>query len=348
MRLSELFFGKSLNALDIKDIETYFLNPQEESDKIEFKSYELHSNSKKSPADRLADILKTITAMLNSAGGVIIWGAPTTKVSDQNVNCCFGDLTPFSQYYEKDQFIAITVNNIIPAPQGINFHQLSKGGSYIYVIEVEPSKYAPHQYKNIYFMRMDGSTKAAPHHYIDAMFKRISFPNLEAYLRINEFKFSDIDLAELRCSIIFRNMSPFQNDYNLHYRIFSSLGCIVANGDILASSIPWQRGKAGDYQNSKVADTIYYGNWLHDDICIFIERKALYEDDYTLHIRVQFGAKHSPMKLCHYKIIIGERISSNLQDHIVEIAENRFFNIYEDELTVPDKERLMQTLGRRI
>jgi hypothetical protein len=194
---------------------------------------------------------------------------------------------------------------------------------------------------------MDGQTKSAPHHYIEALFKKITFPNLEAYLRLDKYAQVNNSIAVLECSIIFRNQTPFKNDFNLHYRIFSSHGFITKIWDEpMFSTNDARLSREGDYINAKVTDTLYYGNWIDDKFSIFISRDHLYQENYSLNIRLQFGAKHSPLKICVYEIIIGERVENNLQHHIVKMTENKLFNIHEETMSVPDRERLRLTLGR--
>ena len=47
-----------------------------------------------------------------------------------------------------------------------------------------------------------------------------------------------------------------------------------------------------------------------------------------------------------YHLLIGETIKPNLQDHIIEMTENRFFNIHEESMESSDQERLLKALGR--
>jgi hypothetical protein len=343
MKFTESILGKPLDQLSVEDVEGFFLQPQEESDRIEFKSYHADLKSKKTPEERLADVLKTITAFLNSGGGFIVWGAPVETIQKY----CQGALTPFDVKYTKDQFIGRIADSIVPSPQGVFFRSFEKEGKYFYIIEAESSSYAPHQYRNVYYMRMDGHTKAAPHHYIEALFKKVSFPNLEAYLKLDRYIHTDGDMARLYCTIIFRNQSPFQNDYNLQYRVFTSHGLIMPGAAMQVNLTKEKLAEQGDYSNPEVANTIYYGNWLHDSFNISLSRTNLHNNEYIIKIRLQFGAKHSPMKLCQYTINIGERVNDNLQDHIIDMVENRFFNIHELEMMKPDKERLFETLGRR-
>ncbi len=52
------------------------------------------------------------------------------------------------------------------------------------------------------------------------------------------------------------------------------------------------------------------------------------------------------MKICLYEIVIGEKNDANLQSHIVQMSENRLFNIHEASMGESDQVRLNRTLGR--
>jgi len=340
MRFTETLFGREFKDLSIKDIEDFFLEPREESDKMEFKSYETGPNDKKDMKEREKDILRTICGMLNSEGGMIIWGAPSNVGGPSK-------LTPLEKLYRKDDFMAKIANLIIPSPQGIIMLTISAGTGNVYLFDIPRSEYSPHQLQDKYYMRLDGQTKAAPHHYIEAQFRKISFPNIEAYLRLDSYSIASEVLAELNCTIVFRNQSPFQNDFDIHYRLFTSHGAPV---EYFRSTVLTSREhdlqRPGDYVKDPVAKTIYYGNWIDSQFKIIINRDVLHKHNYEIDIRLQFGARHSPMKLCLYKIHIGDKTEVNMQDHIIEMTENRLFNIYEEDMGTPDQERLKKTLRR--
>ncbi|MEO6285564.1 MAG: ATP-binding protein [Dyadobacter sp.] len=83
MTYSQLFFRKRINELTYDDIKDFFRVAQEESDKLEFKSFgsDLNSRQPENPGQRVGRIVRTVCAMLNSMGGLIVWGAPIGKNS---------------------------------------------------------------------------------------------------------------------------------------------------------------------------------------------------------------------------------------------------------------------------
>jgi hypothetical protein len=345
MSFVKTFFGKDMSDLSVDDLTGFFSQPQEESNKMEFKSFEVHPKGKNDLADRENAIMRVICGFLNSEGGMLIWGAPV-EMKANGKSLYIGDLTPGDKEYPKDQFIAKIANTIIPSPQGILFRSFAYRGGFLYLFDVPRSEYSPHQYSDKYYMRMDGQTKAAPHHYIEALFKKVSFPNLEAYLKIEDYGPWKSGQFYLKCSVLFRNQTPYQNDFDLHYRVFSSHGYIMAFLSNVNENINEEILKRpGDYGNM-VASTIYYGNWVDSRFAILLSESELKERNFNLSIRLQFGARHSPMKICLYDLIMVDGLKDKLQDHIIKMTENRFFNIHEESMGKPDLQRLKEALGR--
>ena len=69
--------------------------------------------------------METVCGFLNSAGGLLIWEAPTTKKIEGKA-VCLGDLAPTSTEYQKDQFIGKIADSIIPSPRESFFGPSSK------------------------------------------------------------------------------------------------------------------------------------------------------------------------------------------------------------------------------
>jgi len=326
---STLIFGKSWEDISLEDIQYFFQREQTESDRLEFKSFPGNYTAQKEEDKK---VLKTICGFLNSDGGILIWGAPEDQGTSVEPGRRFtGPLTPTSHFHEKDAFIAKIANRIVPSPKGIRFKSIPIGGKFIYLIEVPLSEFSPHQFENVYHMRMDAQTVAAPHHYIEALFRKISFPRLEAYLRIDDYLPETADLFSVKCTITFMNFSRYQNDENLHCRIISDQGKIMG-----LSGTPGQLDGAiqagSDYIPGIIAATIYYGNYVHHSFKLAVSRRTLVEKGRKCKIRLHFGARYSPMKLSFYELEIRSTLEAGKKnDIIVNKQENMFFHEHEEK-----------------
>ncbi len=348
MSYIEMLFGKkNIADLNFEDVQNFFSQDREETDKIEFKSFHSVDLNDKQLHESKNGVLRAICAFLNSEGGVVIWGAPNgEKKSGRKEKIYKGEPTLCRLLYEKDSFISIIANKITPSPRGILFHKIERNGLYVYVIEVQRSDYAPHQFEDVYWMRMDGQTHAAPHHYIEALFKKISFPNIEAFLRMDVFRTGKLN-SVLDCRIIFRNQSPYQNDLNPRYRVFSSQGHIVKpNPNSETINYGTHAYSRGEFSNSQVADIISYGDLVDDSFQIIFSPQFLYESNYEVELLIIFGARYSPMKSCNYKLRLHPEGFTRMNDCIVDAQENIFFHGNEKSIGIADDERLRNLLGR--
>jgi hypothetical protein len=341
---SALIFGKPLRHITLVDLQGYFNEAKTESDKLEFKSYP-KSLGTGGIAEQEKKVLKTICAFLNSDGGLLIWGAPEGKnLAGTNEKVYEGALTFVSEPYEKDAFIAKIANRIIPSPRNVIFHRIDDQGKYLYLFEAPASEYAPHQFDNVYWMRMDGQSAAAPHHYIEALFRRVSFPKLEAYLRIDGYRFDNVNKhSRLSCSVFFRNLSRYQNGENLQCRLKTSMGLIVKeNGNYIHLDGAIQRGSN---EQKEVANSIYFGNFIQQSFDIILDRNQLHQNDYVLVFDVIFGAKNSPMKWCQYVIKVGPTFPEKRCNAIIHKVENMYFHEV-DQYGPSEQEQLEQILNQ--
>lgn len=183
--MADLFlnvFSKHIDEITEADLISYFSYPQQESDTIEFKSYNKLDTAKES--EKIGKIVRSVAAMLNSGGGLIIWGAPTpTKLTGTQEHIVQGNLAPVDFEIGKDRFMSILYSNISPSPKGIRFEPLKlASGGFIYLVEVQPSDYPPHQYDGRYYTRFDSLSKPAPHHYVEALMKQTRQPLVQGFL----------------------------------------------------------------------------------------------------------------------------------------------------------------------
>lgn len=135
MDYSEKYFGKKLDKITFSDIEVYFTDEKDESNKIEFKSYsEEYGNFNKN----LKSIIRAICGFLNSEGGLIIWGAPEgRKAKDHNGKVFSGKLSPVKVLKDKDWIINKISDLITPLPTDIEVQIISQEDNHIYIFEIK-------------------------------------------------------------------------------------------------------------------------------------------------------------------------------------------------------------------
>ena len=146
------YFGKAPQDLSYQDVIDFFAIEREESDKIEFKSFHTPIDNDR---EKENGVVRSICAFLNSSGGLLIWGAPVGQnVVGKTEKVFVGALSPVPRLIEKDYFISRITDSITPAPNNVSFYSLQDNGNYIYLIDVNQSDYSPHQFRNIYYMRI--------------------------------------------------------------------------------------------------------------------------------------------------------------------------------------------------
>lgn len=344
MKYTELYFGKSLSALTFDDIVNFFQEEKIESNKIEFKSF--YSKEEHSFQEKENGVLRTICGLLNSEGGIVIWGAPIGKNVPGKVEKVFlGALSPCDKLIEKDRFVSRVTDSITPTPRGIEFQRLENNSEYIYIIEVTQSTFSPHQFRNIYYMRIDGQTKPAPHHYIEALFKKITYPRLEGYIKIDSFTKASNQYILTFTYYIF-NKTKLQNEHELYLRL------IVTAGSIIGWNIPSidhnktyaSSGHELLYQNAK--STLYFNEPLMDSVRISINPETLKQLNFECQIMLFFGGKLSPLRVSEYHLLLKDPDLEDTNKYFNKIDENIYNFEYAERLNVSDSDSLRQILGR--
>lgn len=351
MAYSKSYFGKELMDLTFEDIEKFFIEEKDESDKIEFKAYADELDKKHKEKEN--KILRTICGLLNSEGGIIIWGAPIGKtiIEFEITRKIFvGILSPVTRLIEKDSFINRITDSITPSPRGIEFLRLEKNNNYVYIIDVEKSNYSPHQIKNSYFMRLDGQTVYAPHHYIEALFKKITYPRLEGYIKIesvNTSKSPDplngTGAYRFNFSLIVFNKSKLQNEYELTCRVLISNG-IFDKPSATKSNYKFYPSD-GEVVIENAKPILFYGEvFYHTETIIFSFENI--NEEFSLSFF--FGGKASPMMFSEYTISLKSipLKTVNYNSMIVELNENQYLHEFGDKIELSEKEKLKQILGR--
>lgn len=352
MIFTKSYFGKEkIDEITYEDVVKFFGEEQQESDKIEFKSF-VSSEELSRKADLLRDkekgIIKSISGFLNSEGGMLIWGSPVGEIVDGKKEKVFkGELSLVEKFYEKDQFISKLTDSLTPIPRGILFHRIEHDGKYLYLFEAPKSEYSPHQFDNRFYMRIDGQTKPAPYHYIEALFKQIKYPNLNGYIKLdscNLINSNQRSLYHLNFKVFLFNHSKLQNDYDVSYRIVCTVGKFM-NWDVTFRDEGVSYGMGGHEKRvSNLKNVIHYGEPVYQGECIVIEPHELQKTSGQVEIMLVFGAKKSPMKCCSYKLQLTPQPPANLNDWFIEIKENEMMSEGND---VAEEDKLEFILERK-
>lgn len=337
---SQSFFGKELNDLKLKDIRAYFATPQSESNIIEFKSY----GDGGSFGDKLKGIKKTICALLNSEGGIIIWGAPKgEKPEGQNEEVFTGDLCPIDKVLEKDRLINLVSDSILPLPNDIKVRIFNFDGQSVCVFEVGKSSYSPHQFNNYYYMRMDGQSRIAPHYYVEALFKKIRYPNIEGYIKFNEIIWHENNFILDIDTYIF-NFSPELNEYNLTMVVISEVG--IFQEYLLNNNNPNYGLSGHQLINENIREVLHYGTPYNQNKRIIFDFRQLMNNGHLSNLSIMFGGKYSPMKKSDYDLNLAAPNYDDANSIIMEKKEN--ITMYETQqlLGITKDEQLKKILGR--
>ncbi len=325
MDFVKTYFNKSLNDLLYEDIQEFFLEEKEESETIEFKSF---VEGKTTFDDGLNNVIRGLSAFLNSDGGVLIWGTPKGVLHiEKNTKIFSGDLQPINFYKEKDSLINIICNRITLLPVGITVKIIESLKKYIYVFEIQPSFYKPHQFNDKYFVRLDGQSKPAPHYLIDALFKRVTYPNIEGFVRIENCYLS-YQKFTLNIKTVIFNFSRFQNEENVTQDLVVSPGVFSLNGS--------STFKVNAF------DVVHFGMPRETNLQITVPVNDLKSKNSTVNLILAFGGKHSPAKVSIYNL----KLDNKVNEIIESIEENILFSDHQDKVGTTRESILKNYLNR--
>ncbi len=337
MDFSTAIFGKNLESLTYQDIVDFFIIEHSESNNIEFKAF---SSQYGNFNNNVKGVIRAICGFLNSDGGVVIWGAPL-GVNDANGEKKFiGNLAPITEYKDKDWIINKVSDSVTPMPVGIKVSVLQNSPiENLYVFEIQPSPYKPHQTDNSYWVRLDGQTKPAPHYLIEALFKRISFPNIEGYLKFNRAIFQTSRRQYyVDFTIFLFNFSKFQNEENVIYRLNTYPGNFQSR---------LQSGEAHTYDAKE--DMLHFGTPMMNNQRLILTNDEVLRNDYIVHIVLTIGGKNSPMKSSEYELNFRNFNSAHPDDlnGLVNIkSENLLLSDIQAQLGTTRESSLQTVLGR--
>lgn len=312
-------FGKKLEDLTFHDIENFFSVDRVETDQLEFKSI----NLKGSLDEKFPGIQKTVGAFLNSSGGLLIWGAPEgTLTGGKKEKSFVGSLTPWNTVLEKDFVVSKISDSIVPLPEGIRVEILKHGGSCVVVIQVQTSPFSPHQTNGTYYMRIDGQTKPAPHHYIEALFRKVRYPFLEAIFKIKKI-FTINGRYAIQFEVYFYNWTPVQNEENFGYRIISEHGIFQ---DSLNHLLKHRYSENGQELSSELnKDLLYFGEPIVEEQIVSFQHHQIKNEQNKSILLIMFGGKNSPRKMSKIVLDFSKNISNNPMELISEDSlQNKF------------------------
>ena len=308
-------FGHDLNDLTEENITDYFTDQRLENDTLEFKSFPI--NTSFDPL--MLKIIRTICGFLNGSGGILILGAPVKTVVG-NIDYFQGALTPLPVQKSVDWYINKVCTGIVPMPINISVKIIQAGDNYIYVFEVQESKYKPHQTDHIYYIRLDGQTRPAPHYIVQALMRQITYPDLRASIRINPFTdYVGQTLSKMAFAIF--NFSQLQNDTDYNYTITITGGAKFLGWENEGMNTQIKYGLGGaQLIHRPIPRTLHFGIPYAVTYHIIIPPNVG-----EIKIMIAFGARLSPSKSSLYTLNLNNINPLNPIENLVIEHENKLF-----------------------
>jgi len=172
--LTELYLGCLIKDITHQTLLDFFKEEIGEDLRLEFKSY--HSEKD------FDNAYEAICAFANSEGGLLIFGAPIEKRQEKEGVKYYGfsgDPMYLPKKRVKDNILDKVYQIIRPVVSTVQCEVIECGeNKSILVFEVGVSIYKPHQFKDKYYMRLDGRSKPAYHYLIEAMMKQQTYPKM--------------------------------------------------------------------------------------------------------------------------------------------------------------------------
>jgi hypothetical protein len=304
--------NKHLQEVNIEDLTNYFSEKRLETNTLEFKSFQGNATLD----DSMVKVLKTICGFLNGSGGLLILGAPGKKV-DGNIDYFQGELTPLSIQKSVDWFINKISSSISPMPINIVIKIVQAGQNYVYLFEVQESQYKPHQNGHIYYIRLDGQTKPAPHYIVQSLMRQITYPDIRVAIRFNRFfDYAGQTLSKMAFAIY--NFSQLQNEENYNYAI------TLVGG---AKFFGWQDNQYGN----EISLLLEGAQLIHKPILQALHSGIPYIktfnilipiDEQEIKILITYGGKRSPSKNSIYTLSLLNLDFANPQTNVTINIDN--------------------------
>ena len=183
-------------------------------------------------------------------------------------------------------------------------------------------------------MRMDGSTRPAPHHYVEALMKKISFPRL--FCSIEFGKIVNVpNLAYVLILVTIHNLSKFIHDKNVRYRLMSK------GADILDPQQTAFKGftNSAFITNDATALLLYNMAIFKKHVLVVERSKWSFKEEVDLMLIV--WGELSPAISCKYKVHIScDERSREMEYTLEKLHDNIYLMDKDSENPKADKERV--------
>ena len=203
-------------------------------------------------------------------------------------------------------------------------------------------------------MRLDGQSVVAPHHYVEALFKQIKYPNIEGYIKfgkissfqnrsLNGFKHPYNYIILSFRTIVF-NFTQLINEENLTYRIICNNGkfCNYRTKPFIEN----YSHEGHEFRNPRAAEILYHGEPILDDHELLVDPKELIKDNTKVKIIFIFGGRKSPQKRSIYTLDLKDYKVKEINNLIIELEENVSNSEWIARTGKSKKELLKKMLGR--
>ncbi len=193
-------------------------------------------------------------------------------------------------------------------------------------------------------MRIDGQTKPAPHHFIEALFRKVTFPKLEGYLKINNISMIG-NRYRVEISWFIFNKSKLQNEYDIYYRLFIDNGKFE-HYEYHGTLYKHYTNGGHELNVTNAKPTLYYNDPLKESDVIEFFYENLLDDKFEVDILLHFGGKQSPLMVSKYKISLDRIVLEHPNSIIKYYEENLYSYEHSDRLGKTDEEKIKLILER--
>lgn len=212
-----------------KKITDYITNEVEESLILDYKD----SRSLGKSDGKKSEITKDVSAMANSAGGVLLYGVSEYQNSDRTH--LPEKITPIDQSEFSKEWLEQIISNIRPKIPDVKIHPVPVKSGFVYVVEI-PQSSLGHQAKDKrYYKRYNFESVAMEDYELKDILSRRSEPKFEIQFK---FTFEDIDIKNCQISVKVKNTGDLLAEHiclhiDIPYEFFPDyIQKIATEGDI--------------------------------------------------------------------------------------------------------------------